>query len=142
MKHVVAMGTFDLLHPGHTYYLSEARKLGDRLTVVVSRNETAALVKGRPPIHSEPERVEGIRRLGIADDVILGRLDDRLQTILGLQPDVVALGYDQRAFTEQLEETLHERGLPAVRVVRIPAFKPDVYKSSILRRRLANDGES
>ncbi|HTX44070.1 MAG TPA: adenylyltransferase/cytidyltransferase family protein, partial [Methanocella sp.] len=28
MRRVVATGTFDILHPGHVLYLSEARKLG------------------------------------------------------------------------------------------------------------------
>ena len=31
MTRVVATGTFDLLHPGHLYYLEESRRLGDEL---------------------------------------------------------------------------------------------------------------
>ncbi|HQP72188.1 MAG TPA: adenylyltransferase/cytidyltransferase family protein, partial [Methanoculleus sp.] len=35
MRRVVATGTFDILHPGHLYYLEESRKLGDELYVIV-----------------------------------------------------------------------------------------------------------
>ncbi|MCJ7794379.1 MAG: adenylyltransferase/cytidyltransferase family protein, partial [Methanoregulaceae archaeon] len=38
MKRVVATGTFDLLHPGHLYYLEQSKKLGDELFVIVARN--------------------------------------------------------------------------------------------------------
>jgi len=35
---VMATGVFDLLHPGHLYFLTEARKHGDELIVVVARD--------------------------------------------------------------------------------------------------------
>lgn len=37
-KKVMAFGTFDLFHPGHQYYLSEASKSGDELIVVIARD--------------------------------------------------------------------------------------------------------
>jgi len=36
MIKVMASGVFDILHMGHIYFLEEARKLGDRLAVVVA----------------------------------------------------------------------------------------------------------
>ncbi|HNR26837.1 MAG TPA: adenylyltransferase/cytidyltransferase family protein, partial [Methanobacteriaceae archaeon] len=30
MKTVMATGTFDLIHPGHGYYLEESKKLGGK----------------------------------------------------------------------------------------------------------------
>ena len=38
IRRVVATGTFDLLHPGHLYYLEESKKLGDELWVIVARD--------------------------------------------------------------------------------------------------------
>lgn len=142
MIRVVATGTFDLIHPGHEFFLREAKKLGDHLTVIVSRDETVKRVKQRPPIHSEAERLDAIRKLGLADEVALGRLEeDKHATVLDLKPNVVALGYDQAAFTDHLERILKERGLTNVRVVRLPAFKPEEYKSTILRQRLERKGK-
>ncbi len=37
-SHVMCFGTFDIFHPGHHYYLSEASSLADRMTVVIARN--------------------------------------------------------------------------------------------------------
>jgi len=41
----MATGTFDLLHMGHIYYLREAKKLGDKLAVVVATDSTVRRLK-------------------------------------------------------------------------------------------------
>jgi FAD synthetase len=38
MVRILATGTFDILHPGHLRYLSEAKELGDELYVIVARD--------------------------------------------------------------------------------------------------------
>ena len=53
-------------------------------------------------------------------------------------PDVLSLGYDQTAFTENLAEKLKKKGLE-VRISRIKAFHPEKYKSSILNKSEAPD---
>ncbi len=45
MVRVLATGTFDILHPGHLRYLSEAKALGDELYVIVARD---SMVKHKP----------------------------------------------------------------------------------------------
>jgi cytidyltransferase-like protein len=56
VRRVVATGTFDILHPGHIYYLEESRKLGDELWVIVARD---ANVKHKPhPIIPEEHRLQ------------------------------------------------------------------------------------
>jgi FAD synthetase len=42
---VMTFGTFDLLHPGHLHYLSEAKKLGDYLITIVARDATVERLK-------------------------------------------------------------------------------------------------
>jgi FAD synthetase len=44
-KVVMTFGTFDMFHPGHRYYLSEARKEGDVLVVIVARDITVEKLK-------------------------------------------------------------------------------------------------
>jgi len=44
-KVVMTFGTFDMFHPGHRYYLSEARKYGDILIVVVALDATVERLK-------------------------------------------------------------------------------------------------
>lgn len=47
MKIVICTGGFDPIHPGHTAYLREARKLGDLLVVGVNSDEWLIRKKGR-----------------------------------------------------------------------------------------------
>lgn len=132
MKKVMCFGTFDILHEGHKFYLAEARKLGDCLVVVVARDGTVASVKKRQPLNDENKRLRNVQRLGIADKAVLGNPGDKLRIVEDENPQIICLGYDQTFFTEQLKEKLLQRGLKA-KVVRLPAFKPDVYKSSLFR---------
>lgn len=56
---VFTNGCFDLLHPGHTRYLAESRKLGDVLIVAVNSDCSVRTLKGPGrPIMPEGERAE------------------------------------------------------------------------------------
>ena len=65
MRRVVATGTFDILHPGHVLYLSEARKLGDELYVIVARDST--IKHKRKPLIPEDQRRFMLRALTCVD---------------------------------------------------------------------------
>ncbi|HEY4500387.1 MAG TPA: adenylyltransferase/cytidyltransferase family protein, partial [Candidatus Paceibacterota bacterium] len=47
MKRVMVFGTFDILHPGHLYFLRAAKKLGDYLIVSLARDVNVRKIKGR-----------------------------------------------------------------------------------------------
>lgn len=67
---VFTNGCFDLLHPGHTRYLAEARKLGDALVVAVNSNRSVRAIKGPDrPIVPENERAEVLAALASVDYV-------------------------------------------------------------------------
>ncbi|MEM2588044.1 MAG: adenylyltransferase/cytidyltransferase family protein, partial [Candidatus Bathyarchaeia archaeon] len=58
-KVVLAEGTFDLLHYGHVYYLTNAKKAGgegSKLVVVVARDKTVERLKGWKPVIPEGQR--------------------------------------------------------------------------------------
>lgn len=135
MKKVMCFGTFDILHEGHRFYLAQAKKLGDYLAVVVARDETVKEVKKRQPLNSEAVRLKNLQQLGIADKVVLGHSGDKLKIVEEEKPQVICLGYDQSFFTDKIKEKLQQRGLD-VEVVRLPAYKPDVYKSSLIREQM------
>lgn len=59
-KLVMTFGTFDMFHPGHVYYLSEARKLGDELITIIARDVTVSKIKGRLPREKENVRLEKV----------------------------------------------------------------------------------
>ena len=126
-------GTFDIIHPGHLFYLSEAKKYGDKLVVVVARDKTSKSFKGNKPSHNEKERLEAVRMLKIVDEAILGNQGSIFNIIERIKPNVICLGYDQKVQKQQLEDELKKRGLKA-EVIRIGAYMEHVYKSSKLKK--------
>lgn len=133
MTKVLLFGTFDIFHEGHRNLLAQARKYGDFLGVLVARDVTVLKVKGRLPRYSEQERVQVLKRSGLADEVFLGSLDDRYEVVRKFKPDVVCLGYDQEQSLGELRRKLDESGLERTRIVRLEALEPEKYKSSLLR---------
>jgi FAD synthetase len=120
LTRVLATGTFDLLHPGHVYFLTQARALGDELYVIVARDSN---VTHKPkPIIPEEQRLEMVNALGMVDKALLGSETDMFEPLKLIKPDIITLGYDQAFDVEVLEKELANRGLPA-KVVRIPFSK-------------------
>jgi len=120
LTRILATGTFDLLHPGHVYFLNKARALGDELYVLVARDSN---INHKPkPIVPEEQRLEMVDALKAVNKAILGSEKDMFEPLREIKPDIIALGYDQRFDTEILEKELTKRGLPA-KVVRIPLSK-------------------
>lgn len=130
---VLVFGTFDLFHPGHEFFLREAKKHGDTLEVVVARDKTVGEVKGKRPVEDETRRLAKIQSLDYVDEVILGSLGDKYQIIKAINPDIIVLGYDQKFFTENLEAELKKRKLKT-KVIRLKeSLMPEKFKSSKIR---------
>ncbi len=121
---VMATGVFDIIHPGHIYFLEEAKKLGDELIVVVTRDSVASREK-HPPILPEEARVKIISSLKPVDEACLGYEDDMFRIVEEKRPDVIALGFDQRWDEEHLKEEFKRRGLE-VEVVRLGRDTSDI----------------
>jgi len=125
MVRVMATGVFDLLHPGHIEYLSEAKKLGDELVVVVARDSTAERFKHRP-IVPEAQRVEMVSALKPVDRATLGNEGDIYDILTEVRPDVIALGFDQAHDEERILQECRARGLRDAKVVRLTHFVGDL----------------
>jgi rfaE bifunctional protein nucleotidyltransferase chain/domain len=69
---VFTNGCFDLIHPGHTRYLADARKLGDVLIVAVNSDFSVRSLKGDGrPIFPQEERAELLAALEAVDYVTI-----------------------------------------------------------------------
>jgi FAD synthetase len=115
---VMATGVFDILHPGHLYFLEEARKLGDALTVVVAHDDTVLRTKGKV-VFAAADRLQLISALRMVDAAYIGDAHDRYKIVKALRPDIIALGHDQKFDEAALQNDLRALGVP-VRVVRLP----------------------
>jgi D-beta-D-heptose 7-phosphate kinase/D-beta-D-heptose 1-phosphate adenosyltransferase len=92
---VFTNGVFDLLHPGHTRYLSAARELGDYLIVAVNSDKSVKAIKGlQRPILGQDERMELVAALSAVDAVVLFHEDNPLKVIEYLMPQVLVKGGD------------------------------------------------
>ena len=145
MVRVMATGVFDLLHPGHLYFLTEARKHGDELVVVVARDQTARRLKHEPYV-PELMRREMVEALKPVDRAVLGSTTDIYATVVDLRPDIIALGYNQRWNEQEVEAECARRGVPA-KVVRLGPMRHDelatrkIVERILERARAAPEGD-
>jgi FAD synthetase len=123
MVRVMATGVFDLLHPGHLYFLTEAKKLGDELVVVVARDQTARRLK-REPYVPEQLRREMVEALKPVDKAVLGSTTDIYATVIDQKPEIIALGYNQLWDEREVEAECARRGVQ-VKVVRLKSRPHD-----------------
>jgi rfaE bifunctional protein nucleotidyltransferase chain/domain len=94
-KIVFTNGCFDLIHTGHTRYLSKAKSFGDILIVAVNSDVSVRGIKGeKRPINGEAERMETLAALESVDYVVLFSEPDPHRIIGELQPDVLVKGGD------------------------------------------------
>lgn len=140
---VLVFGTFDLLHAGHRSFLRQAKRLGHKLIVAVGRDSVVTKLKRRTPIQSERLRRRTVAALPYVHRAILASRNPwhRFAFIKKLKPDIIALGYDQRHFTANLHRELKAHGLDC-RVIRLKPYKPQHFKSSLLRQRLVRKSKS
>lgn len=92
---VFTNGCFDLLHPGHTRYLAEAKALGDFLVVGLNSDRSVRSIKGpERPVMPEQSRAEVLAALASVDCVVLFDEPDPLPLIQSLLPHVLVKGGD------------------------------------------------
>jgi FAD synthetase len=134
MKKIVATGTFDILHPGHVYYLEGSKALGDELHVIVARDRN---VRHKPrPVLPEEQRLLMIRALRVVDKAILGHESDMFAPIVEIDPAVITLGFNQHFSEERLQKELKARGIDA-EIVRIGAYTgPGIGSSRLIMERI------
>lgn len=104
LRIVFTNGCFDVLHLGHTTYLREAKRLGDRLIVAVNADASVRRLKGAGrPVNDETDRAGVVAALECVDYVTLFDADTPVDLIEALRPDVYVKGGDYTP--DMLEET-------------------------------------
>ncbi len=124
---VMAVGVFDLLHAGHLHYLEQAKSLGTHLTVVVAHDDTVRIRKHEPVTNHDLRRrmVEGLKPV---DEAIVGNSPDvSIFDILPIvNPDVIALGYDQEHAEDSIKQKLVQLGYQNIKVTRVEGLTDDL----------------
>jgi FAD synthetase len=132
---VMVGGTFDIIHPGHIYYLSEASKLG-LVYAVVARDSTVRRVKGREPVNDELTRLEVVNSLKFVYKAVLGDEENIFKSIEVVKPDVILLGPDQPVDERLISRYLDTIGLKA-EVLRLPSrYKSETASTTNIINRI------
>ena len=99
MKVVAISGYFDPIHVGHLEYINMAKKLGDKLVVIVNNNYQCELKKGKP-FMDEKDRVTIISNLKNVDEVFLSIDKDKTvcASLEKIKPDIFANGGDRKNY--------------------------------------------
>jgi D-beta-D-heptose 7-phosphate kinase/D-beta-D-heptose 1-phosphate adenosyltransferase len=130
---VFTNGVFDLLHPGHVRYLTEARQQGDALIVAINSDASARRLSKGPdrPLNPEHERAEVLAALAVVDAVVIFGEDTPLEIVTALQPDVLVKGGDWAADAIVGRDVVEARGGKVVRIAIA-----DGYSTSAIVERL------
>lgn len=131
LRVVMLGGAFEIIHPGHVHALSEAKRLGNTLVVVVATDESVERNKGRPPATGQASRVELVSSLRQVDLAIPGNRGSIFDILTRVRPDVVALGYDQRHNPEEIVREAARRGVK-ITTARLGSPMPGLKTSKIL----------
>jgi len=94
-KTVLVGGCFDLFHYGHFYFLSQAKKQGEVLLVILESDEFIRKTKKRQPIHSQRQRAKILSSLTMVDFVILipylSTNEDYFSLVKKINPSIIAV---------------------------------------------------
>src|SRR5476649_1342902 len=86
---VLTNGVFDLLHPGHRYYLRRASRLGDEVYVALNSNRSVKALKGSGrPIEGERQRARNLAKLPEVKGIVIFRNKRLTRQIAKLRPHV------------------------------------------------------
>ena len=99
MKVVAISGYFDPIHVGHLEYINMAKKLGDKLVIIVNNNYQCELKKGKP-FMDEKDRVTIVSNLKNVDEVFLSIDKDKTvcASLEKIKPDIFANGGDRKNY--------------------------------------------
>ena len=127
MTKVMAVGIFDLLHAGHLHYVEQAKSLGEELVVVIAHDETVRKQKHEPVTGQDLRRrmVEGLKPV---DQAIVGNPPGVpiFEILKQIDPDLIALGYDQKHSIDAIRKGLDDHGFENVEVTRVEGLSDDL----------------
>ena len=134
---VFTNGCFDLLHIGHTRYLEEAKRLGDRLVVGLNSDDSVRqLAKGTGrPIVPAAQRAEVLAALACVDYVTIFDEPDPLALIQTLRPNILVKGGDWSTDRIVGKEFMEAQGGLVKNIPLVPDISTTMIVQKILTRR-------
>ncbi|MCC7160149.1 adenylyltransferase/cytidyltransferase family protein [Candidatus Nomurabacteria bacterium] len=131
---VMVFGTFDGLHEGHIDFFKQAKNFikNSFLIVSIARDKNVLKIKGKYPDKNEKARMNLVKSCELVDKVVLSGIKNHIPHIKKENPDIIALGYDQRAYVKNIKKDLKNKGV-FVKIVRLKPYKEKIYKNHLLK---------
>ena len=95
---VAVSGYFNPLHVGHLEMIEKAKKLGDKLVVIIN-NDHQVKLKGSVPFMKQEDRIKIIKALRDVDEVFLSIDKDKTvcKSLSKVKPNIFANGGDRKS---------------------------------------------
>ncbi len=134
---IMIFGTFDGVHKGHLNFFKQAKKIVKKplksfLIVSVARDKNVFRIKKHWPLFGERKRIALVKKYKIVDKVVLSGIKNHIPHIAQEKPDIIALGYDQKAYVKNLKKDLKNKGI-LVKIIRLKPYREKIYKNNLLK---------
>jgi len=131
----MVFGTFDGLHKGHLNFFKQARALTrfPFLIVSVARDKNVIKIKKKHSFLNEKKRMILVKKCKLVDKAVLSGVKNHIPHIVKEYPDIIALGYDQKAYVKNLKKDLKNI---TVKIIRLKPYKEKIYKNRLLKNKL------
>lgn len=135
---VLVTGCFDIIHPGHIHLFQKAAEMGE-VVVIVARDSTIKKWKGKSPAVPELQRLEVVKAIKYVSDAVLGNEKNNFMAkALGLHPDIILLGPNQKISEEKLAALLKKNNAENIQIHRLSTLFTDfpLKSSSEIKQRI------
>jgi len=134
---VAISGYFNPLHVGHLEMIRRAKKLGNKLVVIVNNDEQVRL-KGSVPFMSVADRLKIIRALKGADEVFLSIDQDKTvcKSLAKIKPNIFANGGDRKSIGDVPEYTVCQK----LNIKMVDGLGKKIRASSLILARAKESG--
>ena len=128
-KIVLVGGCFDVLHSGHIVFLEKAKKLGEKLVVLLESDKNIKEKKGiSRPINNQKNRALVLSNLKMVDEVIklpyLRNDEGYFKIVKKIKPDFIAVSQND----ENLEKKKRQAKIIGAKVIKVTKLIP--YQST------------
>jgi len=136
MKKIFVSGCYDILHAGHIQFFTEAKALGDHLTVCFASDDVLWKHKKRRPSIPQEHKKALILAFEMVDDVVIGTnmevgLDFK-DHFLNIKPDILAVTEDDQ-YTEKKRKLCSQAGVQYYVLPKTPPKFEPVSTTSIVK---------
>jgi len=133
-KIILVGGCFDLIHPGHITFLTETKKLGDFLVVLLESDEAILKLK-KKLFQNQDDRKLILQSLRMVDLVIplhgILKDYDYYTIVKKIKPDIIAITENDRQISNKMKQA-NETGAE----VKIVTKRILGYSSTDLRKKM------